>query len=1675
MPQDHLFAEILDAFAQLEKWIPGCGTWPVDLMIGKLPDANPADIYRLADAWGEAATRLTDYYYDVQHSADPITDNWQGDGAPMAFNMAWNQHLQDVADVAQSMGAMQMIVQNYGLELETEEFFIAFTLITLLVQAIIAIVSAFFSGGISLGGLGAAYAAARIGIKEAFEACMRALVRLGEMLATGELKKVLSRTAIKDFLKVAGRDLAGRGAAALRNAPRALGTAVKDGVKELGPRRILARAAADRAAAQFRRDIMRSVLRKELRKQLMEVGTKAEAKAAIRALDKAAAELGQRMAADLRNQLFEKFAGRTAARLGGRELAHLGEHEAFRIAEHYGERGLANTTRGMLDTFIERQLERTTMLGTAGRYVGELAFAGAKFMGGVDFGAQAFELVTGERSSIDMQEVAFSLGQGALMGGGMFGHGVLGKMVTGGFAGVATAAATDGTQLAIATIKGEKADIHWGDDMWRGARDGVRMGLVFSAPHALAGAATHVVPHFGERPGGHQTFALNDSRLGTNVWTGDTRTGAGGYTSEHGGIGWRLADGSFVHLGSDGSVIASHRAGGEPTGGGPTRDGGGSRTSVIERPTPTRSVEGGGGPRSTERALPPGHGEGGADHTQTTHTSTDRTSTVDHTQTDRTSTDHTSTDRTTTDHTTTDHTSTDRTSTDHTSTDRTQNDRTQTDHTSTGDRSDHTQTDQTQTDRTQTDRTQTDHTGADRAQTDHAETTDRDHSQTTDRTQDGDRTDRTQTTDRTNDGDRTTDRANDGDRTQTTDRTQTVDRTQTEHRPAEQPRTEVRDEQVAARHPQATHERPPARTHAEEVLARVDDTRTPEALRAEQQTHLGEPEAGRPGHTVEHVERQMQDLAVQGRESTLDGHAEPSGPGPEARMPEHPDGGTHWVSAAGGHSADPHDFPRRLFGDVLDARVPGGLAGAEPHVVREHAHELAQQIMAADAGTRRIDTVQKLREYVRSELGVTDAAGTRVDRTRVDQAADRAAEHARNRGPETDRTAGERDRQREHEPEQQRDRGPEHEGRQRDHQPERERQQEHEGQRDHEGQREHDGQQHEQQTHEPVHTPGREPVEVRFAEDPVPREHTVERRFMVFDKASGHWRLVTERATMHWNEAVFDRLPLEHMEGGIDGPAARDAAHRAAQHLAEHEYSRLVDATDRWANGEGPVEDIGKIGGMSAAVVLHDGRIVAATSMRETTHQEFHDTGYTNREWEALGARRQAEIRGDFHSTRAEADAAVMRDQVGGPRHPLVLHELNEIPRQLRSLTHGKCAEPSTLSKVARMVEADFAREVEANGGHPRPGSREYDEALRQRFHDTVRDGQMASHRNEGEPIDRSEQLPCASDDQLLGRLGLRSDYVDHAIAQAHIDPERRLVILAEEGDLLRDYGMRLPDLGPDTVVVVMHGDVDGRSITARIGGMDATGAEVARVLNRIMAEHPEQFGGDRRIVLVTCEAGVEAANAGFRGQTTSLAEQVAERTGRTVIAARGEVLVSEHGGVDTRSHQPVPDHAVDSRPRFSEPQRPGWVEVTPTHDRHGNINGARTRDLTADEAPFREHADHPVEGHQVRADQPAHGPAHPPANSAIEGTRHVPEGTRLRLNEDTAYIIAAEETHPGDFGGGVRGLVRDNGMLRVDLAGERPHYFRVEVADGMHDVSVSTVHTGQPHDPHVIRISETT
>src|SRR5215467_2867756 len=109
MSQGHLFAEILNAFAHIEQWIPGAGSWPVDLVFGKLPQADPANAYRLADAWTALAQRLDGYYNDVSGLANPIMAAWQGDGAPLAFEELWNQHLEDVGSVIQSVNEMQQM------------------------------------------------------------------------------------------------------------------------------------------------------------------------------------------------------------------------------------------------------------------------------------------------------------------------------------------------------------------------------------------------------------------------------------------------------------------------------------------------------------------------------------------------------------------------------------------------------------------------------------------------------------------------------------------------------------------------------------------------------------------------------------------------------------------------------------------------------------------------------------------------------------------------------------------------------------------------------------------------------------------------------------------------------------------------------------------------------------------------------------------------------------------------------------------------------------------------------------------------------------------------------------------------------------------------------------------------------------------------------------------------------------------------------------------------------------------------------------------------------------------------------------------------------------------------------------------------------------------------------
>lgn len=192
MPHSHIFAELLDCFVQLDRFVPGSSTWFGELIMGRLPDANPAEIYELADAWGAVTDRVNQYYRDTSHSADAITAGWGGDGAAMAFHESWNEYQQSIAAVAEGIAGIQQVVQGYGLELELEEFFVAISLIELLIIIIQAAVSAFFTGGLSLGEVFVQLGITRVAIKAAWEAAKHAIMGLSKSLARGEFKKRLS-------------------------------------------------------------------------------------------------------------------------------------------------------------------------------------------------------------------------------------------------------------------------------------------------------------------------------------------------------------------------------------------------------------------------------------------------------------------------------------------------------------------------------------------------------------------------------------------------------------------------------------------------------------------------------------------------------------------------------------------------------------------------------------------------------------------------------------------------------------------------------------------------------------------------------------------------------------------------------------------------------------------------------------------------------------------------------------------------------------------------------------------------------------------------------------------------------------------------------------------------------------------------------------------------------------------------------------------------------------------------------------------------------------------------------------------------------------------------------------------------------------------------------------------
>src|SRR6266545_901702 len=238
----HMFDQIMVCFEKIDQYVPGT-LWVANLIIGDLPDADPADIYTLADAWGALAQRAHGFHAqlltgDLAPAVHRVLGHWNSDESGQRYRDDFQGYVEGLGAGVEGLRQIQEAVQSYGNELEMEEFFI-------------------FGG--SLAEVPLAWALARTTAKEAAEKALKAILEIGTREGFNALRNAISKTALKDALKKGAGDIGRRTASGL--------------VRNLGPRNLIARDVARRAANDFYKDLAKSELRKELRGQVRRLAT----------------------------------------------------------------------------------------------------------------------------------------------------------------------------------------------------------------------------------------------------------------------------------------------------------------------------------------------------------------------------------------------------------------------------------------------------------------------------------------------------------------------------------------------------------------------------------------------------------------------------------------------------------------------------------------------------------------------------------------------------------------------------------------------------------------------------------------------------------------------------------------------------------------------------------------------------------------------------------------------------------------------------------------------------------------------------------------------------------------------------------------------------------------------------------------------------------------------------------------------------------------------------------------------------------------------------------------------------------------------------------------------------------------------------------------------------------
>ncbi|WP_445009827.1 WXG100-like domain-containing protein, partial [Virgisporangium ochraceum] len=502
-----------DWFFNISEWIPPAPGWVSDLLFGRLPEDNYADVYPFAEQWLRYSEHFGDFLDGSVDAGQKISSDWSGDGTAAQFGLAFHGLTMAIADLQMATAQMSMDISMYGLQLEIGSYAFVLNIILLAIMLIVDIIM------IALWGIGLVTALGRFAATRlAQTAVMRSIIAAIKGIiprAVGAALRAAPRRALGALPRPMYRGLVklGRPGATRAGGRVAAGGTVR-GVGNVGARGmpVLARGAvrgtvgtrgsiAGMPLRALGRGVVRTIARATARHRasglarvaLGRLAAGGTTRLAGRGAQLAERALQRQITNAVRDAIARKIVARFSTRMADalfREGAEtIGQRVAGRLAVEGLERAGVNGARDITGRVVSTAVREGMELGR-GQVIKRMALEWAKGIpmraaagfvlgGGINLGAQVWALNAGEGPrfsdvGIDVSQVLTSAAHTAAFLGIMGGKGIVMHTFTGSVAGAVTATADQVASWA----QGKGFDL---GKVGEGAVHGAAIGAAFGA------------------------------------------------------------------------------------------------------------------------------------------------------------------------------------------------------------------------------------------------------------------------------------------------------------------------------------------------------------------------------------------------------------------------------------------------------------------------------------------------------------------------------------------------------------------------------------------------------------------------------------------------------------------------------------------------------------------------------------------------------------------------------------------------------------------------------------------------------------------------------------------------------------------------------------------------------------------------------------------------------------------------------------------------------------------------------------------------------------------------------------------------------------------------------------------------------------------------------------------